>query len=396
MPDGRMRVLFVIGSLEIGGTERQLVQILRRLDRSRFEPYLYTIYKQGELLREVPADVPIDSYWEGRTARRWCLPGRTLCDQGRDLARSIRARNIDLVCDRNFNVALPAADACGKCRTPRVSVVECDPRSGLRSNVGGYPLLKRWWLKSTYHKADRVVAVSQAVAEGVRAIFRIPDSKLCVIHNFVELVEDARPGVPAVPLTASAASGEPFEIVFVGRFQEEKGLTYLLTAMDDLVHRRSLKRLRLSLVGKGPLENTLRQQVVEKNLADVVRFEGFQAQPGPFLMRARLFCLPSLFEGLPVALIEAMAAGTPVLATDSPGGNREPLDHGEYGTLVPTRDPRALADAIEDAVRNEPTWRERARRGQAFIRSHFSAEVGVRRYEELFQDVLAERTRGTA
>ena len=122
-----------------------------------------------------------------------------------------------------------------------------------------------------------------------------------------------------------------------------------------------------------------------------MRFLGRQANPLPLIRQADLFCLPSLFEGMPNALLEAMACRTPVLAADCPTGPREILDGGRFGCLVPPADPAALADAIEDAMLNHGRWRERVEAARRHVEEQYGPEQSLALLESLFQEAVASR-----
>ena len=127
----RLRVLFAIGSMGGGGAERQVVEILKHLDRSRFEPVLYLGRRSGELLSEVPADVPIYSFWDGFLKSWSSRVHRVLRTvplvRWRHLARLLASERIDVVYDRTFLATLDAAAACWFRPTPRVSCCVADP-----------------------------------------------------------------------------------------------------------------------------------------------------------------------------------------------------------------------------------------------------------------------------
>jgi glycosyltransferase involved in cell wall biosynthesis len=385
----RRRILFLIGSMIGGGSERQLLEILRRIDRSSFQPLLYTVYREGELLPHVPADVPVHAYWDRHTFPRWNFPGRILQQQCHDMADLFAREKVDVVCDRNFNVTLLAAGACRRWPTPRVSIVSADPAWDLRANANRFFHLKRLLLARAYRTADRVVAVSEGVLAGVRDFYRLPQDSLVTIPNLIGLAEIEHRAAEFDP----PMEPERFHVVTAGRLQPQKGHTYLLQAMSELVHRRGQRQLVLWILGQGPLERELRDQVTKEELDDFVRFTGYQPNPLPYVRQAQLFCLPSLYEGLPNALAEAMALRTPVLAADCPSGPRELLGDGEFGRLVPPAEPHALAEAVEDAIRNHARWREVTARARTHLEQNFSAEIGIAKYEALFAEVLANHDR---
>ena len=116
-----------------------------------------------------------------------------------------------------------------------------------------------------------------------------------------------------------------------------------------------------------------------------VAFAGHRANPFAYLRRCDLFCLPSLNEGMPGALLEAMACGVPVVAADCPSGPREVLTGGAFGRLVPVADPDALADAIEAVARDPATARATAAAARRHVEEEYSIPVGMARWERLLE-----------
>jgi glycosyltransferase involved in cell wall biosynthesis len=376
-------VLFVLGTMGVGGTERQVIEILRHLNRERFEPSLYLIYREGELLGQVPQDVPIFSYWDRHAYPRVNYPGRILRSQARDIRHTIQEQDIDEVYDRTSNVTLIASLATRRTRVKRISVAVADPRQEIRANHARFGFAKRYLLGRAYRTADRVVAVSEGVRTGLIEFFRLPPEQVTTCYNVFDVPRlDELAAEPCPDFDESR-----FHVVSVGRLQREKGQSYLVDAVDELVNRRELSQVLLWLVGNGPDEVLLRNRVAELKLDEHVRFEGFQANPMPYVRHADLFCLPSLFEGMPNALVEAMIAGTPVVSSDCRSGPREILGDGEHGCLVPPADSLALADAIEDAINNRTDWAGRTASARRFVEQTYSVEAGMARIEKLLQEV---------
>jgi glycosyltransferase involved in cell wall biosynthesis len=129
----------------------------------------------------------------------------------------------------------------------------------------------------------------------------------------------------------------------------------------------------------------LEQQVRHSGLTEHVTFTGFVANPLAYVRQCNLFCLPSLYEGMPVALLEAMACGVPVVATDCPSGPREVLAGGEFGRLVPVGDPAALAAAIEQVLRDPTGSRVMTSAARRRVEEEYSAPIGIRRLERLLE-----------
>lgn len=375
----KLRVLFLIGSLRAGGSERQIVNILRFLDRSRFTPLLYLIAREGEMLAEVPEDVRIAAWSERRGHDRIYVPGGTQFRQARDISRVLRDERVDVLYDRTWQMTLLAGAASRRARTGRISAAVSDPRLALEHSHERFQLLKRALLRRSYRRADYVAAASQGVRDAVVRYFGLEPQRVRVVRNIIDLQRIQ---------SFSQAKGpqlEPdrFHVIFAGRLGREKGPQYLLQATDELVNRRGHRSLCVHLLGDGPLRAELESHARDAGLQRHVQFEGYQANPYSWMTRAQLFCLPSLYEGMPNALIEALACGLPAVAADCPHGPAEILDNGRLGCLVPPADAAALADAIEDALENGPRWKARAETARSFVEENFSPQAAVANLQEL-------------
>ena len=382
----RLRVLFVIGTMSGGGAERQVIEILRHLDRARFEPLLYLASREGELLGEIPADVPLFAFRDGRP-ESWF---RKICSRLKlapllryfDLARVLRREKIDVVYDRTYRATLDAAGATWFRPTPRISCCVADPEIEVRQQANGRSNLVRRIARSAYHRASVVVANSEGLRQRLIEYFQLATDRVQTCPNLVDfdrLTRLATEFVPDIP-------EEPFLIVTAGRLHPLKGHRYLVEAIDDLVHRRG-HAVRLVVLGEGGARDELSQIIVLRGLSSHVTLAGFVGNPLPWFRHARLCVLASLSEGLPNVLLEAAACGTPVLSTDCPSGPHEILEGGRLGTLVPPANSTALADAIEDAIDHYPDWQTRAALARESIRLRFDVHTGIRQLEELIESV---------
>lgn len=384
----RQRILFVIGNMGGGGAERQVVEILKQLDRVRFEPILYVGSRSGELLGEVPSDVPIHSFWEDFL---WTWQSklhrlfRTVPHvRWRHLAGLLADERIDLVYDRTFNATVDAAVACWWRPTPRVSCCVCDPESDLQLYARRMPLFARRFSRWAFSSASIVLANSEGLRRRLIEFHSLPESHVRTHYNLVdfERLDDlSAEFVPDVPR-------DPFLIVTSGRLDPLKGQRFLLDAVRILIQERD-RSVRLVVLGQGPLKSELVEFIRLHKLEPHVTLTGFVPNPLPWYRHARLFVLPSLSEGLPNALLEAVACGTPVLATDSPGGTNEILDAGRCGRLVAPGDSTVLADAIADCMDHPAEWQALTKPALDHIRELCDLKPGLRRLEDVFAS-LAE------
>jgi glycosyltransferase involved in cell wall biosynthesis len=223
-------------------------------------------------------------------------------------------------------------------------------------------------------QADAVIAVSRGVADDVVVWAKVPAEKVFPVYS--PLVEDELNWLAGqdVEHPFMRGGGEPV-LLAVGRLVKAKDYPTMLRALLLL---RTKRPVRLVILGEGPERQQLEQFVGDHDLKNVVSLPGFVENPFAYMRQASVFALSSVREGLPGALVQAMACGCPVVSTDCPSGPREILDGGRLGELVPVGDASALAEAIERALdrpRDPEVLRRRAK--------EFSVSRAVARYEEI-------------
>jgi glycosyltransferase involved in cell wall biosynthesis len=239
-------------------------------------------------------------------------------------------------------------------------------RNNVSSGLEGENMINTWlrWrsISRFYPWADGISAVSRGVADDLTAHTRIrPEQVKTLFNPVVTPLLFERAQVP--PEHPWFLPDEPPVILGIGRLERQKDFGTLIQAFAQV---RRQQDCRLMILGEGPLRSQLEALAADLGLKEDVALPGFVENPYAYLLRAGLFVLSSLFEGLPTALIEAMALKVPVVASDCPSGPREILDEGRYGPLVPMGDATALAAAMLKALKAPPDPTALQRRAARF------------------------------
>ncbi|MGI9119549.1 MAG: glycosyltransferase [Acidimicrobiales bacterium] len=373
---GPARVLWLAKGLGRGGTERLLAGALHHVDRDRFHVEVaYVLPWKDALVPEIEAaDTEVHCLGRG-SGRSPGWPNR--------LRRLIAAGNFDIV---HTHMPYPAVAARLAVRGPRPVLVHTEHNLWSRYRWPTY-----WSNALTYHRNDAVLAVSQKVAESVTA----PRWKLGRAMPPVEvLVHGIDPAAACRGQEARAKGRARLGIDLgsvvvgtVGNFTAKKDHLTLLRAVSLLVGAGS--DLILVLVGSGPLEPDLRAAVHGLGLETRVRFAGSRDDVLEILPAFDVFALSSRHEGLPIALLEAMASGVPCVATRV-GGIPEVLDDGIHGLLVAPADPSVLADALGILLADRGLRAEMGARA-AERGSQFDLAPAISRLQDVYERVLVTR-----
>ena len=268
-----------------------------------------------------------------------------------EVARYLSNTQPDALLVAKHRAIVAAAKATRKAgyHRPVVGVIGINTSASIAAKHWSQRFLWRLDMWRYYRRLTRLIAVSDGVNADLCKLARLPRSRVVTIRN------------PVVDNSLRALAEEPVDhpwvkdnngpvIVSVGRLSHSKDYPTLLRAMPLLSNRAA----RLVILGEGGDRPKLEQLISELHLEDRVRLPGFVDNPFPWMQAARVFALSSVIEGSGNVLVEAMALGTPVVTTDCPSGPAEIVDGGRHGHLVPMRDPRALAAALDVAL-SQPT-----------------------------------------
>ena len=367
-PSGRIRVLYVVGNFVAGGAERHLLELWSRLDRAGFDVAIACFRREGQFLDEVLAlGWPVHDLAVGR--RLASVSG--LFGLLR-LSRLILDFRPHVVHGYLFGPNLYAALAGRLTGVPAVVIA--------KRNVDAFETPRQVAVQRLSHRlATHVTAVSHAVAETAVALGAARE-RVTVIPNGVDLSRFAAP--PARSRTN--ANGNGVVVGTVGCLAPRKDHATLLEALALLAGRGC--HFRAVLVGEGPERPGLEARARDLGLEGRVGFLGERNDVERLLPGMDVFVLSSREEGIPNALLEAMAAGRPSVATDV-GGTSEVMTGGETGWLVPPGSPELLAGALEDAIARPDEARRRGEAARQRAFESFGIDRMVRRHEEFYRRV---------
>lgn len=371
----RIKVGLCITELGIGGAERCLVELATRLDSERFEPVVYCLGPRpdNELSSCLPAleDAQIEVHCLGARGK-WQFP--TVL---RRLRRLLQAQRPALVQTFLFH-----ANVAGR-------IAAC--RAGVGSVVSGIRVAERrrwhlWVDRLTNRLVDRYVCVSGSVAQYSQTVARLPAEKLVVIPNGI----DSRkyPASQPVDLGPLGIPPDSRVVCFVGRLERQKDVEWLIgTAANWLP---LLPDCRLLIVGRGPQRAGLERLCRELGLSERVHFAGWRRDVPEILAACGLLVLPSAWEGMPNVVLEAMASGLAVLASDVEGV-RELLGPGADAQTVEHGKSQAFSEKIVTIMSDGQMARRLGADNRRRAEGEFTLQRMVAQYEDLWTATLKHR-----
>jgi glycosyltransferase involved in cell wall biosynthesis len=362
----KIRIGIGLTSFHRGGTEQQILELMRRLDGRRFETHLICFRRQGAWLQRAErsatsiTEFPLETLRSRQAARQFARLVHWLSSSGIDVLQT---------CDVYSNIfALPAASVA---QVP----VRIASRRGIvqPTDTRGLFRLQRM----AYRCAHKVVANSQAAAD-VLVRERLDQRRIVIIPN----------GIEHLPGMATARGGNV--ITTVANLRRGKGHDILLHAAADVLAHHP--RVLFQIVGDGPLRQPLETLAASLGIDGQVRFLGHRDDVGLVLRQSDLFAFPSFMEAFPNAVMEAMLAGLPVVATRV-GGIPELIDDGVTGLLVPPHDAPALAIAIRRLLDDPALGDTLGSAARQCIEERYSFDRMVSAFESLWVEQLTQTQR---
>lgn len=371
----KIKVLFFISSLAGGGAERVMVEILHHIDKNKVEPVLILLYpyEDSPYKEHLPENIKVIVV--GRKSN-------SPIDKIKQFISFIKAVHrekphviLSMLTHNNIMAILSKIFL-------RSSVIVCEHNtlSEVTKTEEGkkiFGLSTAFCVKVLYRFANRIIAVSFGIKDNLTEEFKISPEKIDVIYNPID--ESRIAELSNMPAENLFIKNEVPVVIAMGRLTWQKGFDVLLRAFSKVLKEVNAQ---LIVMGEGIERGSLERLAVELGVNDRVSLPGFQKNPYPFLSNADIFVLSSRYEGLPMAILEAMACGLPVIATDCRSGPKEILENGKYGLLVPVEDDAAMACAIlkflkDSQVRHKYSMLSRQRA------LDFSSNIIIKEYEKL-------------
>ena len=378
--DGRIRVLHLLSGCTVGGCERHVLSLLSRLDRRRYEPWLACFVAEPDAAEPMVPQFrahgvkTVDLRADGRTDPRalWRL------------GRLMRRGRFEIVHAHSFRTEL-AAVLWGKLLGRAPIVVRTVHNWDEFYVQSRYARLAR----ASAAQLDRIVVISEAVGRYLRERGGLPGDRMTRIYYGID-VGDWGTGGEAASSQPLTPNRRPPTLGIVARLAPQKGHRVLFDAMPRVLERIPSARLRV--IGHEELSSVaeLRAYAERRGVADRIQFEGFRGDVPALLRELDLLVLPSFWEGFGLVLLEAMAAGRPVVATRV-GPIPEVVLDGETGLLVEPGDPEGLAGAIVRVLGDRGLAERLGRAGRARVAERFGLERMVAETEALYRDLLEER-----
>ncbi len=372
-----LRVLHVITGLEIGGAERVLLETARYQRAQGHDVSVCSLRPDGPLAPAVREVCPLFTVHMGHAL----TPGVVW-----RLAALMRRGRYDVVHSYLYQANLVARVAA---RLAGISVNISSVRCSYTWLNWKHFLVDRW----TARLADCITSVSEATRQFSIEREGLPPAKIVTLRNGIDVgrFDRAVPDRQATRAAVRAALGyAPSDLVvcMTGRLHEQKGHTYLLQAAERLKER--YPHLRLLIVGDGPQRAALESESQARGLGGVVAFLGMRRDVPELLAASDIFAFPSLYEGLPNAVLEAMAMWCPVVASTA-DGTVEIIENEINGLLVPPADAAALTVALERLLADAALRHSLAEAGRRHVVEEFSFETMMQATEKLYYDYLTRK-----
>jgi len=369
----RVHIMQVTFGMPIGGMERVIMELCRYVNPEKYRLSICCISKRGPLADKMEAEGVQVVFCQNQSRM-----GKYL--RGFELGRVFREQKVDLLHTHHMPAFIDSTLGSLLARVPiLINTDHCKQ----------YPIEMRWQVleKGCSLFADSIVAVSDHTRSDLIKYQRIAPAKLEVIRNGID-VTFTRQETPAEIRRELGVAPDDVVIGTAARLEAQKGLDLLIDATPLIL--KTLPKARIVIIGGGSLEDDLRARAAGLGLGDRVIITGYRTDAVDIMRTFDCFVQTSIFEGMPMALLEAMALEKPIVAS-AVGGVPEVVEDGVTGTLLHDRSPDTLAAAILHFLVDPAVGKRYGTAGRARYQEHFTAKAMVSQYEKLYERFLAQK-----
>lgn len=369
-------VLILRSAIGVFGAERVILELAAGLTDSEYAPVI------GVIENRHPSHAELVSAARSAGLPTVLFPCRKPWDLRTvlEIRRYIKLNHIAIIHPHGYKANFYALMGSAFMKIPRIAT--CHPWTETAYNIKAriYTFLDKTWLK----KMDGLAAVSEEVRQELRK--RLPGVKCEVIPNGINLQRFCLEKTGNDLRKTFGLVGSDFLIGTIGRLVPEKGYHYLVAAAKTIC--RKYPAVKFIFIGDGPLRNDLEKIAAKNGLTDRIHFAGVRGDIPQLLSTMNLFVLPSISEGVPMVLLEAMAAGKPVIATEV-GDMPRIIQHNYSGLLIPPQNTEALAAAMEELIQDSAKAQRLALAARQEVENRFSAKQMAGRYIQQYHRALS-------
>lgn len=366
-----INILHVITNLDVGGAENLILAMVKNMDRTRYNASICCISHAGVLaaefekmgVRVLSLGLMKKKGWDGKIITA--------------IEDVIKNEHIDVLHTHLYHANLFGSLAAKHCKTPSVMSIQ---------NTYSHHKLHRRILNWYVSRFVRTIIVgSEDIKRDVMKNDWVASSKITVIDNCVDL-DVIKSKVSREEMREQLSIPEGAVVLgTIGRLEEQKGHRFLIQALKLLCE--SEIQFFLVLVGEGKKRDELERLVEELSLQERVMFLGTRTDIGDLLMAMDIFIMPSLWEGLSLSMLTAMAAEKPVIATNV-GGVKKVLGDDEYGLVIESGKPEAIVYAIEKILNDKHAVKNKLVKAKALVYERYSAQSMVKSLEQIYSSMM--------
>ncbi|MCZ8523109.1 MULTISPECIES: glycosyltransferase [Paenibacillus] len=368
----RKTILFVLPNLQGGGAEKVTLSFIKYLDKDKYKPILFLLKNEGVYWNDVSSDVEVHYALES---------GQSLMKNGFSVLKKLISvsKRCDILIGCLELITTYLVVISGKLlKKPTIGWVH--------TNLKYYPTATKWsykfFTKLFYGLLDKTICVSEGVLRDfIKEYPSIHETKVVRLYNILE------------PVVIDHPENEPSDeqkdiptVIAMGRLVKEKGFDTLIKAHSELIAEKTAHSLLI--LGEGEQRESLEELIRELRVDKTVTLQGFVPNPNEYLLEADIFVLSSRFEGFGMVILEAMAAGVPVVATNC-DGPIEILENGTHGKLVPIDDINALKQAIKTLLNSDKVRGAFISSGLERVKDFYPSKV-MPQFEMIIREVQDE------